>query len=156
MATIGLKAYGATVTVLSGASELNSLANANLGAVSGTGSGVALDNTSALNLYADFEFISGTLGSNGTLGNSVDLYWSTSLDGTNYDTFPATGTQAPPSYQKVGSFYLPTAATSYKLHIWRWPLIAGKMKFAVLNNSGVALPASGASVVAYPYSMQSV
>jgi hypothetical protein len=155
--TIELKGYGSTVTVLSGASELNSLANGNLGAVSGTGSGVVLDNTSALYLYADFEFISGTLGGNGTTGNSVDLYWNTSLDGSTYDTFPAAaGSVAPPSYQKVGSFYLPSATTVYKLHIMRVPLMPGKIKFAVFNNTGQALPASGASVVAYPYNMQSV
>lgn len=156
MATIGLKAYSATVTVLSGTSELNSLANGNVGAVSGTGSGVILDNTSALNLYADFELITGTFGAAPTVGNKLSLYMWSSLDGTNYETAPAAGATTPDAGHKVGDFVVITAGTSQKLHIVRVPLIPGKMEFQLTNNSGQALPASGASVVAYPYSMQAV
>lgn len=150
-------AYDTAVTVLSGATEMNSLANLNLGGLSGSGGGTILDNTSLKRMYADFELVTGTLGGNGTLGSSFDLYWSTSLDGgTTYDTFPGTGTQAPPAYSKVGSFFLPTAATTYRLHIIRWPLIPAKMKFALFNGSGQALPASGATVSAVTYTLQGV
>lgn len=156
MATIGLKAYGSAVIVLAGASEMNSLATANLGALSGTGTGVILDNTSALNLYADFRIFTSTLGGAPTLGNHLDLYMWTSLDGTNYETSTAAGTVAPDASKRVGSFVVATVGTSQTLDIWRIPLIPGKMKFQLFNNCGQALPATLATVTAYPYSMQAV
>lgn len=146
MATIKLGAYGTAVTVLS--TELNSLANANLSAVSAT----PFDNSVNLNLYADFELLV-TFGTAPTVGTTVDLYMATSLDLTNYEVMPATGTTAAQSWKRVGSFALETAGTAQRIHIWRVPLTAGKAEFQVFNNSGQAFPASGSTVKAYPYSL---
>lgn len=149
MATIGLKAYTATTTVLS--TELNALANANLSAVGAT----VLDNSTNLDLYADFE-LNVTFGSAPTVGTKVDLYMSSELDGTNYEVMPATGTTAPDSSKKVGSFVVETTATAQRIHLWRVPLLPTKMKLQAMNNAGVAFPASGSTVIAHTYSMQSV
>jgi hypothetical protein len=156
MAVISLKAYETSVTVLAGASEMNSLANNNLGALTAAGTGVILDNTSLLDMYADFEFNSGTLPGAPVVGNKLDLYMVTSLDGTNYETFTAAGTVAPDASKKVGSFVIETTATTQRLHIWRVPLVPGKMKFALFNACGQALPATLATVIAFRYNLQSV
>lgn len=155
--TIELTGYGTTVTVLSG--ELASLANGSLSGVSGsagTNPGSAFDNTTTHDLYLDFELITGALGGAPTVNNVLALYMSTSLDGTNYENTMAAGANTPDSGHLVGNFVVQSAVTtSQRLHITRVALIPGKHQFQLLNNSGVALPASGASVVAYPYSMQS-
>lgn len=151
--TIELTGYGTTVTVLS--SELASLANGSLCGVSGSGSGVVLDNTTSHNLYADFELITGALGGAPTVNNVFALYMSTSLDGTNYENTMAAGANTPDAGHLVGNFVVQSAVTtSQRLHIIGVKLTPGKHQFQLLNNSGVALPSSGASVVAYPYAMQ--
>ncbi|MDE1904969.1 MAG: hypothetical protein KGH75_00780 [Rhodospirillales bacterium] len=151
--TIKLAAYLTSVTVL--ASELNSLANGSVSGLTGSGTGTILDNTSNLSLYADFE-LDVTFGSAPTLGNTIGLYMATSLDGTNYEIMPAAGTTAPQNSKLVGSFVLESTGTTQRIHIWRVPLTPGKMEFQALNSAGVAFPASGSTIVCYPYSLQSV
>lgn len=161
MATISLKAYETAVAVLSGASELNSLAHGSLGAVTATGSGVVLDNTVAgtEDLYADFELNVGTLGGNALVGGRLILLMWASLDGTNYPQSYAAGTFDPNLIDPehiVGTFTVPAGMTTTgKLHIYRKPMLAGKMKFQLLNLCGQALPASGASVNCYRYNLAS-
>jgi hypothetical protein len=154
--TTSLKSYETSVTVLTGASEVNSVAHGSLGAISGAGSGTILDNTTLLDLYADFEFITGTLGGAPLVGGKVFLYQWTSLDAANYETSPAAGAWTPDLIDPehlVGTFEFWTTGTSQKLHIHRKPLTSGKVKFQLLNMSGQALPSSGASIVCYRYNL---
>lgn len=148
MATIKLSGYrvAAGTSVLS--TELNSLANGSTSAVSGS----PYDNTTNLSLYADFE-LQVTFGVAPTVGDTVDLYMATSLDGTNYEVMPAAGTTTPQSWKRIGSFALETTATTQRIHIWRVPLAPGKMQFQVTNNSGTAFPASGSTVKLYDYNL---
>src|SRR5678815_481698 len=111
MAVISLNAYETVVTVLTGASEMNSLAHGSIGAVSGAGSGTILDNGTLLDLYADFELNVGTLGSAPLATAWFRLYMWTSLDATNYEFSPAAGAFNPDGiddYHKVGDFFVPT------------------------------------------------
>lgn len=159
MAVQSLNAYETNVAVLAGASELNSLAHGSLGAVSAAGSGVILDNTTTLDLYADFEFISGTLGSAPLIGGKLYLYQWTSLDTTTYENSPAAGAWTPDlldAEHLVGIFQVRDTGTTQKLHIMRKPLTPGKIKFQLYNLCGVALPSSGASVNCYRYNLKSV
>lgn len=150
MATVKIGAYGTSVSVLT--TELNSLANGSVSGLSGSGSGTIFDNTTNLNLYVDL-VLTVTFGSAPTSGNTLDLYAAYSLDGTNYDVMPAAGTTLPNAWKRVGSFALQSAGTTQVITITRVPLTPGKIKFQLANGSGVALPASGSTVVAYPYSM---
>lgn len=150
MANVKLSAYGTLVTVL--ATELNSLANNNVSGLSGAGTGVIFDNTTNLNLYADF-VLTVTFGVAPTAGNTCDLYAAWSADGTNYETMPGAGTTLPNAWQRVGSFSLQTAGTAQVMLLNRVPLSPGKAKFQLVNASGQAFPASGSTVGLYPYSL---
>lgn len=127
-------AYTATLAnVLS--TELDSLANG-----SATAAGTAYDNTTNLDLWADF-VLDVTFASNPTAGSTIDLYLIPSVDGTNY----ADSAVLPASYL-VGSFVLRAVSTAQKVALLRVPLLPGKAKFAAVNNSGQAFPASGSTV----------
>lgn len=115
--------------------ELNSLGNA-----SNTAAGTAQDNTTNLDLWADF-ILDVTFGTNPTANTSCDLYLLPSVDGTNYQT-PVSNLG--PYY--VGSFQM-QASTSQQLNmILRVPLFPGKWKALLTNNSGQSFPASGSTV----------
>ena len=150
MATIKLAGYLSSVTVL--ATELNSLASGSVSGLSGAGTGVILDNTTNLSLYVDL-VLTVTFGSAPTAGNVCGLYMAYSPDGTNYDVMVAAGTTLPNSAKLIGNFVLETAGTAQIIVLQRIPLTPGKHKLQLVNSSGVAFPASGSTVVAYPYSM---
>ncbi len=114
--------------------ELNALAN-------GSGIiGAAIDNTTNLDLWADFQlnvdFVSAP-----TAGTSVDLYLIPSLDGTNYAD---SGAVLPPYY--VGSFPMVATTAAQIAVVRRVPLGPGKFKPYVFNGSGQAFPATGSTV----------
>ena len=115
--------------------ELNALANA---AASAAGS--AQDNTTNLDLWGDFE-LAVTFGSNPTAASTIDLYLIASVDGTNY-----ADSAVLPVTALVGSFVLRAVTTAQLVHVLRVPLLPGKFKMAVLNNSGQSFPASGSTV----------
>jgi hypothetical protein len=151
MANTNFSAYRAGVVVLAGGnSEMNSLANNNVGAVTGTGTGVVLDNSTNKDLLCDFEFNSGTFGSAPTAGGTVELHMYASLDGTNYETSLATGATLPNDLP-IGLFIINGTATTQRRSILGVRLSPGKYKFAVVNKSGQAFPATLATVTAYTY-----
>jgi hypothetical protein len=156
MANIKLSVYGSPVVVLAGASEMNSLANVSVGAVSGTGTGVILDNTALLNVVFDFELFMSTLPGAPTLGSTVELHAYGSIDGgTTYATSLATGTTLP-NDPPIGLFYINGVGTSQRVQIRGITLGPGKYKFAVVNRCGQAFPATLATVTAIPYSYTSI
>ncbi len=127
--------YTTTLTTIM-STDLNALSNAAyvLGTVA------VVDNTSALDLWADFQlnvdFVSAP-----TAGTSVDLYLVPSVDGTNYAD--AAVAQAP---YYVGSFPMSAVTPAQIAVIRQVPLGPGKFKPAVVNGSGQAFPATGTTV----------
>jgi hypothetical protein len=155
MAAIQLSALRTGVVVLAGASEMNSLAAANVGALTATGSGVILDNTGNKDILCDFELFTSTLSGAPTSGAFFELHAYQSFDGTNYATSLAAGTTLPVD-TPIGLFVMNGVGTSQRVWIRGVQLFPGKYKFALANRTAVALPATLAVVTAYAYSFTSI
>lgn len=146
MATIGRKAY--TQALTNGLSaEFNALANASY-----TAAGSTIDNSTNLDLYADF-LLQVTFGSAPTAGSTVDLYLVPSPDNTTFAD--GGGAVAPASALKVGSFQLRAVTTAQAVVIFN-VLIPQYFKLVAFNGSGQAFPASGSTVKYRTFSLQSV
>jgi hypothetical protein len=165
MAVISYNAYETAVTVLNGAAsgELVSLAHGSMSAVTDGTHGIILDNTSLLDLYADFELqITSAMGATPLARSWFRLYMYTSLDGgTNYEASPAAGVWNPDlsdDMHKVGDFYVPVGSSSTpgRMHLRGIPMRPGKAKFQLFNMSGAAFPATGSKLDCYRYNLKSV
>lgn len=131
MATSKWTAYTTTAaTILS--TEFNSLANLGV-----TAAGTAFDNTSNLDMMADFELNLAAQGSARSAGANIALYLSFSLDGTNYTD--ALASVAEP----VGAFTLDAATNARRAAIRGVSLSPGKFKAVAENRTGQAFAASG-------------
>jgi hypothetical protein len=158
MAAIQESAFRTAVLVLSGTSELNSLANNNVGAITGTGSGTVLDNTGNKDIVCVFELQTGTLGAGPTAGAVFELHMYPSFDGANYATSLSAGATLP-NDPPIGLFVVNGTGTSQRLPLNGGAPVTippGKYKFALVNRCGQALPASGAAVNAYAFSYTSI
>lgn len=143
--TLELVAASATTSLMS--TELNSLANA------GTALGsTVLDNSTGLYLFLNAQ-LNVTFGSAPTAGNTVDLYLVPSLDGTNYSDTATT-----PNQLYAGSFPLRAVTTAQKVIMLPAGVMLGPFKYKpfIVNNSGVAFPASGSTLDVYRYNQQAV
>lgn len=146
MATLKQAAYGTIVSCMT--TELNSLAN-NSRAISS-----ALDNSTNLDLYGDFElavdFVTAP-----TLDTTVDLYLVRSADGSNYEDGDASNRPVANSF--VGSFQLLGTTAAQRLVLRDVPLPPGLFKTVIHNNAtGQAFPASGSTLKYRPHNLQSV
>ena len=131
MSTTKHKAYSAAIaSVLT--TDLNSLASGGTSAAS-----AALDNTSALDLFADLTLTIATQGSARSAGANVAVYLTQALDGTNYDDAHA-GTA-----ELVAVFSLDAATTARQSSRRDVPIPPGLYKLFLVNNTGQALAASG-------------
>lgn len=139
----GFKSYTQTLTNAI-TTEANSLANGSAAV------GTDIDNTTNLDLWADFQ-LDVTFGTNPTAGSSVDLYLVPSIDGTNF----ADSAVLPPTYQ-VGSFILRAVTTAQKVAVTGVRLTPGHWKTAIINNSGQSFPASGSTVKYRSYQLANV
>jgi hypothetical protein len=155
MAAIQESVFRTGVVVLAGASEMNSLANLNVGAITATGTGVVLDNTGNKDILCDFELFTSTLPGAPTAGSSVELHVYQSFDGTNYATSLAAGSTLP-NDPPIGLFIMNGTGTSQRVWIRGFQLSPGKYKFAVVNRCGQTFPATLAVVTAYAYSFTSI
>jgi hypothetical protein len=155
MANIQLSAYRTGVVVLAGASEMNSLAAANVGAITATGSGVILDNTGNKDILCDFELFTSTLSGAPVSGAVFELHAYFSFDGTNYGTSLAAGATLPLD-PPIGLFVMNGVGTSQRAWIRGFSLSPGKYKFALANRTAVALPSTLAVVTAYAYAFTSI
>jgi hypothetical protein len=127
-------AFTATaVTAINGdatAPTLKALASA------GQKCGNELDNTSDLNLYADFELLWRNA-SSPTAGAVVSLYLVPSLDGTNYSD-GADDSVTPPAHFLVGVFICRAVSTAQRDEVRGVLLGPGKYKPVIANTSGQA------------------
>lgn len=128
--------------------ELNSLATATASAA-----GTAQDNSTNLDLYADF-VLSVTFGVAPTANTTVDLYLLPSIDGgTTYADAVVAAT--PAKSMLVGSFYCRNVATAQVMTLANVP-IPEKFKMMVVNNSGQAMAASGNTLKYQSWHLQAV
>ncbi len=116
--------------------DLNALANG----AGVLGTVAVIDNTSNLDLWADFQ-LDVDFVSSPTADTTVDLFLLPSLDGTNYAT---AGGRLVPYY--VGGFMMTATTAAQIASLTRIPLIPGKFKPYLVNNSGQAFPATGTTV----------
>lgn len=123
--------------------ELNSLANAGLTAV-----GAELANQTNLDVWA-IAVLSVTFGSAPTLNSICALYAVCAVDGTNYESGSATIRYPQDSF--VGSFQLYNSTSALIYASKPFMLRPFKTKFALLNNSGQAFPASGSTVALWTF-----
>ena len=136
--------YQTSVDVL--ATELNALTAGSDSAISGAGTGVILDNSVGLNLYCDFEFISGGAWGVARSGSlKVSLYFSVAADGVNY-------TDAGSAFDRAQeSWYFDATVTTRRLIVRNIEIPPGKVKCYVNNGCGVAMPAVNNIVRAWPH-----
>lgn len=143
-----------TITTLA-STELNSLANA------ASALGVEFNNTVDDYLYGVFE-LTVTFGTNPTAGRTVDLYIIPAIDGTNYATTITGASGYAQSNSYAGSFPLQAVTTLQRLNVggtgYRGLLYLPPVKFKamLINNAGVAFPASGSTLKMVPYRRESV
>jgi hypothetical protein len=137
------KAYtAAAATALS--TGLNSLANATASAASSN-----IDNTTNLDLYADWELVLGTQSSR-TAGCVVSLYIVPSLDGTNFADVSSS------SAELLGVFTLATGTAAQRVIIRDTPIPPALFQVFVVNSSTQAFNASGNTVRYRTHSVQTV
>jgi hypothetical protein len=148
MATTGKWTTAQTeVTVL--ATELNSLATAALSGLTGSGSGTIIDNTSGLYKYATAHALL-TFGVAPTAGLTMDLFMGPSYDDTNY----VDSNQYAEVW--VGGFQVNAVTTAQHLFCATFTIPPLKLKFALRNNGGQTLAASGNTVGLRTFYDQSV
>lgn len=130
------------VTLLS--TELNSLANGSITAAS-----TAI--TSSVDIYADFELVLASLSP--ASPNYCTLYILLAIDGSNYPSATAAVLRNQPS-QIICTFALDTtAATAQRVPVRNVMLSPGNYKFALDNQAGVALGATGNTVKMTTYNV---
>jgi hypothetical protein len=139
------------VTLLS--TELNALSNGSTSAV-----GTEYDNSAGIYTMGLFEVLV-TFGSAPSATGLIDLFLVSAPDGTNYTD--GGGSVLPPSTDYAGAFPLRAVTTAQRVRLGGGPLLIvalppAKFKVAARNAAGTAFPATGSTVVLYPYRIKSV
>lgn len=131
---------GSSATVAS--TELNALANGSgvLGAL--YDNSALLDTNAVMELNVDFV-------SAPTAGAIVDVYATVAPDGTNYGD--ANVNQA--TALRVGEFVVSNTTAAQRCHC-SIRLFPYKTKFFFVNRSGQAFPATGSTIVLFPYTTE--
>lgn len=141
MSTIKRVAWADLGNVLT--TELNSLGNGAYSAL-----GTEYNNTSGLYLWGALEINLASL--NPTTGAYLQLFLAQAIDGTNYEDPPATTNPAIHLMLPIAS--VTTGSATKRLTLGPSPgvpgfaLPAAKIKFALLNGSGVSLAAASNTV----------
>lgn len=136
-------AYAAIATALS--TELNSIASAGLTAAS-----AAIDNTSNLDLYADFELVVAAQGTARVAGATVQLFIVVALDGTNYGDVNATTAEV------IAVFPLDAVVTARRAVIRDVPIPPALFKLFAVNSTGQTLAASANTIKYRTHSVSTV
>lgn len=135
MATTKHSAYAAVATALT--TELNSIANN-----ANTAAGAAIDNSSALAMFADVELYVAAMATARATGATIELYITPALDGTNYSDVNET------TAELIASFPLDAATTARRIVRRDIPIPPGLYKPFARNRTGQTI-AGSANVVIY-------
>lgn len=120
--------------------ELNALGNGAYSAL-----GPSYDNTTNLNQTGYLDIVLASLAP--TTGAYLQAFLAQSLDGTNYDDAPS-ATNPGYGMQNAASS-VTTGAAAKRLMIGPFIIPPGKMKFALLNKTGVSLGATTNTATLY-------
>lgn len=145
MTTLTWTPYGSGIALLS--TGLDALADG------GHAMSAEIDNGTARNLYLDLvlDLASGVTAGSGAPGVVVYLLPSPG-DSAVYPTPPGTSAGAAPASYSVGRIAA-IASASFQRGVLRGVVVPpGKYRVQVLNELGVAMPASGNTLTGYPYS----
>lgn len=157
MSTVLKGLLGSGLTIIS--TELNSLASGSSAistVVHSTGvfSNVAGDTDLGGYPEAYAELILGAAGGAYTANTGIDVYFLTSLDGTNYEDG---STSVTPARNPDLTFPLRNSSTATRVKVLCFPPVCANIKCLVVNNgTGQALASSGNSVVIYPLTQEAV
>jgi hypothetical protein len=146
MTILQLKAYTGVQPVMT--TELNAL-----GATTGKAISAAMDNSTNLDIWADFE-LSVTFASAPVLNTIVELYLLPSIDGATYPDGSASVLPAPSLY--AAGFPVRAVSTAQVIVARGVPLPPGLFKMLVQNTTAQAFPASGSTLDMNSYAMQTV
>lgn len=123
--------------------ELNSLGS------TGTATSAAVDNSSDLYMYGDWELVI-TYGTNPTAGSVIELYLARSIDGTNYEAVP-------PASGLLGAFSLIASTSAQRMVLPNMPLPPGLFKaYVVAKTTGQTAAATGNTLKVTKYTEQLV
>jgi hypothetical protein len=142
---------GLTWTSAFTASTINSIVDGNA-----ILSDLALDNSSALDMFCDVSFVGGSVTTTGTPFLGLYLY-PLNQDGSTYGDgrFGSSAAGPPPANYLVGQLGLPVGTQAiegmFTLPGSRSPIIIppGQFKFVLYNKAGVTLAGSGANTIKY-------
>lgn len=127
------------------ASTLNSIVNGNA-----ILSDVAIDNSSALDMFCDLSMVFGSI--TWAAPNYIGVYmYPYSDDASHYgDGRFGSSAAGPPAPQYwVGHIICPTGAAAAYGQLLRIPLLPGQFKFVFYNQAGATLAGSGANTAKY-------
>lgn len=127
------------------ASTFNSIANGNA-----IISDLQIDNSSALDIFADFAFVGGSITT--VAPNFIGVYlYPLNSDGSTYgdSRFGSSAAGPPPPQYWVGNIVLPVGTQALTGEILRVPLPPGKFKWLIYNQAGASLAGSGANTILY-------
>jgi len=120
--------------------ELNALAN---GAYSSLGT--EYDNSTGLYLYGALLINLASL--TPTTGAYLQVFMAEAIDGTNYEDAPSSTN--PGYHMMLPLASVATGSATKRLTVFRFDLPASKIKFALLNGTGVSLGATSNTVKLY-------
>jgi len=109
-----------------------------------------IDNSTALDIFADFCFQGGSVTT--AAPNYIGVYlYPLMSDNTTYGDgrFGSSAAGPPPSCYYVGSMGLPVGTQALDGSVSRIILPPGKFKFLIYNQAGVTLAGSGANTILY-------
>lgn len=136
---------GLTWTATVTASVLDSIVNGNA-----IRSDTEIDNSSALDIFADFSIVLGSI--TAAAPNYVAIYiYPLNSDGSTYGDgrFNASAAGPPPSQYLVGTFGFPTGAAAITGTVLGVVIPPGKWKMVLYNQTGATLAGSGANSLKY-------
>ena len=142
MATLKHASYGTFTTYLG--ADLDNLAS------DARVLGAEIDNTTALDLYYDFE-LNVTFDSAPTNGMPVDLYVIPAVGGTDYTDGSAS--VEPRESLRVGSFDVANVGTAQRLALLNVLVPPGKFKILIRNSAGVGWTANGHTLKYRPHNL---
>ena len=127
------------------AATFNSIANGNA-----IISDLQIDNSSALDMFADFAFVGGSITTVSPNFLGVYLY-PLNTDNTTYgdSRFGSSAAGPPPSTYSVGSIVFPVGTQALTGMVRGIILPPAKFKFLIYNQTGASLAGSGANTILY-------